>query len=241
MLFRTSVGVTEQISRIDKKNNKMKNLRMFANAALTLVCCLHGAMARPQLVPEFRDDGVTISVIYYYSVNNHTKVLAESIGDGARLLNNTMVHVVSIADADIQTHILDADAVFIGAPVHFGNVASPFLLWVEETWAPHWLNHDFAGKLGGVFATGGGISQGIEHVLTSLQRTLNSYSFQVVIPDPTISAYTSYGVMAATKTPPFNLTAPGVAQCFLDTGKAYGQQVANLAVAHKMVNAYLSH
>ncbi len=171
--------------------------------------------------------------IVYYSEKNHTFTLAQAIAAGALSVNGTIVTLVSIDEADMQLHVLPADALVIGAPVHFGNVASEFLLWVEQSWAPYWQAGALRGKVGGVFTTGGGIAQGVEHVLASLQRTLQSYSVRVLVPDPTTSAYTSYGCFAATATPPFNLTGSAIAQPFLDVATAYGAQIATAAAEEK--------
>jgi multimeric flavodoxin WrbA len=211
-------------------------MRSFVRTAVAL-CCVWSQWASAGLAPVAAGVEAKISVIYY-SQTNHTRTLGQAIVTGAQSVGGTAVELVDLADADVQTHVLDADAVLIGSPVHFGNMASAVQQWVETQWAPHWQSGEMAGKVGGMFATGGGIAQGIEHVLASLQRTLMSFQFQVVVPDPTTSPYTSFGVMAATITPPFNETGPGaVSQCFLDTAEMYGKLVADITVAKKRATA----
>lgn len=203
------------------------------SGAVALLACSHvvAETASHDAAPKRAAGAARISVIYY-TETNHTKTLAEAIAEGARSVSAAEVEVVALGDANVTTHILEADAVVIGTPVHFGNVASAFLQWVEHEWAPHWQPDDFAGKLGGVFATSGGIAQGVEHVLSSLQRTLMTYNFRLVLPDATISKYSSYGVIAATATPPFNVSTPGgIAQCFKDEAVVYGKQIATAAIA----------
>lgn len=175
--------------------------------------------------------------VLYYTEYNHTKTLAEAIADGARQVSGVDVTLLPISDADVTADVLLADAVVIGAPVHFGNVAAGLLTWVEDEWSPYWQTGNFSGKLGGIFTTGGGIAQGIEHVLASLHRTLMSYNFKVVTPDATKSGYASYGVMAITGTAPFNLTGGAIAECFVEPAQTYGAQIASATVTTKRLEA----
>ena len=184
------------------------------------------------LVQSLAVPNVVVSVLYY-TQTNYTKLLAKAIAEGAESVNNTKIYLLPISEVDMATHVLGADALFIGAPVHFGNVAATFLQWIEEDWAPYWQSGGLRGKIGGVFATGGGIAQGVEHVLASLTRTLMTYQVRPVVPDPTGSPYTSYGAFAATRTPPFNETGK-LAQAFVDVGRDFGAQVAELAVSEKL-------
>ena len=79
---------------------------------------------------------------------------------------------------------------WVGAPVHYGNAAAALLSWVEEGWAPFWQvaprrrceqrrceqegwapfwqDERLDGKLGGAFATAGGMAQGLEHTRLAL-------------------------------------------------------------------------
>ena len=54
----------------------------------------------------------------------------------------------------------------------------------------------------------------------------------MVTPDPTRSGYNSYGAIAITGTPPFNLTGNGViAEPFVDAGVNLGAVVARRAAS----------
>jgi len=82
--------------------------------------------------------------------------------------------------------------------------------------------------MGAVFATGGGLAQGLEHVLASLQRLLASFRIQTLTPSPTRSGYASYGAVAVTGTPPFDSAA--LDEVFVKAGQALGSLVARTAV-----------
>ena len=75
------------------------------------------------------------------------------------------------------------------------------------------------------------MAQGLEHVITSLQRTLLSFRVQPLAVGPATSAFASYGAIAVTA-PPFeppkgSLLAPD----FVAAGKKLGKHVAETATA----------
>jgi multimeric flavodoxin WrbA len=116
-----------------------------------------------------------------------------------------------------------------------GNPAAALLSWMETAWAPYWESGELAGKLGATFATGGGLAQGVEHVITSLQRTLLSFNLELVASSPTSSAYASYGAVAVTGGPYAKVA--GLAPEFVAAGKALGAHVAEQAAAKAWLKA----
>eukprot|EP00966_Prymnesium_polylepis_P062830 1458319-Prymnesium_polylepis.1 len=103
-------------------------------------------------------------LVAYYSVTNKTKQLASAVADGAREAGAT-VRLRPIGEISVESDVLTwADAVVIGSPVHYGNPAAAVQSWFESAWEAYWEDPRFQGKLGAVFATGGGLAQGLEHV-----------------------------------------------------------------------------
>ena len=166
-------------------------------------------------------------VVVYYSLSGHTRALAEAIRGGANS-SRADVRLLSVADADVEKDILDwCDAVVIGAPVHYGNVAAGLLQWAEEAWGAYWEDARFATKVGAVFATGGGMAQGLEHAITGLHRLLMSFRVALIVPPPQGSPYNSYGAVAVTGPGPFHVNGSAlIAEPFADAGRALGRQVA---------------
>ena len=115
-----------------------------------------------------------------------------------------------------------------GSPVHYGNPASGVISWFESEWEGHWADASPPVALGAVFATGGGLAQGLEHVLASLQRLLWSFRVQVITPNPTRSGFSSYGAVAVTGTPPWgdNVTHGAIAVPFATAAREFGAQFA---------------
>eukprot|EP00403_Amphidinium_massartii_P039471 CAMPEP_0178446232 /NCGR_PEP_ID=MMETSP0689_2-20121128/40682_1 /TAXON_ID=160604 /ORGANISM="Amphidinium massartii, Strain CS-259" /LENGTH=218 /DNA_ID=CAMNT_0020071019 /DNA_START=37 /DNA_END=693 /DNA_ORIENTATION=- len=171
-------------------------------------------------------------LIVHASQTNHTKALGEEIMSGA-VQGGLEVRLKSVAEASFVDDILhwNADAIVLGSPTHFGNVAASLLAWVEEQWAPYWGHDRIAGKVGAVFATGGGMHQGMEHVLVSLARMMWSFNLHVVMPSPTLSGYITYGAGAVTGTTPFNESTPLIAEPYAAAARAFGQYLATETAA----------
>ena len=163
-------------------------------------------------------------LVVYSTETNHTKSLGEAIASGAAAAScASCVRVLSVPQmaGRFEEEVLEwADALVIGSPTHYGNPSAELLGWVEKEWEAWWLDERLGGKRGAVFATGGGVAQGVEHVLSGLARLLESFRFSLVMPDPTRSGYTSYGAVAVTGTPPWNTTdiAPGFREAAVALG-----------------------
>ena len=175
-------------------------------------------------------------LVVYYTKSNHTKLLAEAIGNGARGEPLTNVRVKATREA-IGDDLIRADAIIIGSPVHFGSQAAEFSRWIETTWTQYWQTGNLTGKLGAVFTTGGGLAQGLEFVLAELTRRLTHFRIDVVTSDMTWGAGVhSYGAVAVTGTDPWSDVGAkhaSVAKVFLDAGAALGRSVAQRLAAKR--------
>eukprot|EP01051_Picozoa_sp_SAG22_P013694 SAG22_NODE_1563_length_4114_cov_6.143711_1_plen_239_part_00 len=180
-------------------------------------------------------------LVVYFSVSNHTKALAEAVAEGAKSVPGATVRLQSTAETTIEDVLGWSDALILGSPVHYGNPAAGLLSWVEMEWEHAWTDPRFTNKLGAVFATGGGMAQGVEHVLACLQRLLWSFRVKVITPNPTRSGYDSYGAVAVTGTYPYNsslMACPDsrvscIAAPFVQAGIALGVEVAKAATGAK--------
>ena len=165
-------------------------------------------------------------LIAYHTVYNHTHALAEAIASGARGAQ-AEVRVRAIDEVDMEADVLDwADVLLIGSPVHYGNVAAALLAWVEKSWAPYWQDTRFNGMLGGAFATAGGIDQGLESSLLSLQRTLFSFRVQAFAAAPSESDYASYGAIAVTGGAFATNKSGTIAPQFVEAARLFGKSTA---------------
>ncbi|WP_293443051.1 flavodoxin domain-containing protein [Planktotalea sp.] len=86
--------------------------------------------------------------IVYFSVDGHTRALAEAIakGSAARLFD-----VTALSDADWRA-LDSAGAVIMGAPTYMGGLPTPFVQFIEEA-ATRWDTGQWRDKLAGGFST----------------------------------------------------------------------------------------
>jgi NAD(P)H dehydrogenase (quinone) len=174
-------------------------------------------------------------LIVYHSETGYTKTLAEAIRAGASA-GGAEVRFLSCKNATYKD-VLWADAIVVGSPTHYGNPSADILSWFEKEWEDGFYDPALDGKIGTAFATGGGMNQGVEHVVTGLQRALESFRIRYIAPDPSRNGYHSYGGVAITGTEPFNLTAPHISKQFLQPGKDLGAKVASAASRIHNLNA----
>ena len=111
------------------------------------------------------------------SKHNHTYQLGAAIAEGA-VAAGANTRVLRVSQANFTRDVLGwCDAVVLGSPTHFGNPSADLLAWIEQEWAGSWTDPVMGNKVGAVFATGGGLAQGLEHVISGLARAL--WSFRV--------------------------------------------------------------
>ena len=195
----------------------------------------------PSDAPAAPAAAVNVAIIYGTANSaNFTKSLGEAIEEGCRRAGAS-TRLLSTSEADFGRDVLTwADALVLGSPTVNGNPAASLLGWVEADWETYWHDPRCAAKLAAVFATGGDVALGVEHVLAGLTRLLWTFRMQVVVPDVTRvdwrhdGGYASYGAVAITQTAPyFNATPPAIAAPFVAAGQALGETVvAQVRRAH---------
>lgn len=114
------------------------------------------------------------------SRTGHTTALGSALARGVALrAPRTIATIVEAGSPESAwPAAAGAHAVAVGSPVHYGNPSARILQWLEEGLAPGWGNSTFEGVPASVFATGGGLHQGIDTVLASLANGLLNFGFQ---------------------------------------------------------------
>jgi len=166
-------------------------------------------------------------LVAYYSQTGHTQAMAEAVAAGARSVKGVDVILRAVAEAD-SADVVSADAIILGSPVHDGNPAPEMLAFIRD-WP--WRGDLLKDKLGAAFATGGGISAGEEHVLTSILRGMLVYRM-IVLGGPDWES--AFGASAIKEGLYSEGLEPGeVHPHFLAKGKALGRRVAEMALRLK--------
>eukprot|EP00658_Telonema_sp_P-2_P007700 TRINITY_DN12869_c0_g1_i3.p1 TRINITY_DN12869_c0_g1~~TRINITY_DN12869_c0_g1_i3.p1 ORF type:complete len:218 (+),score=38.08 TRINITY_DN12869_c0_g1_i3:56-709(+) len=167
-------------------------------------------------------------LILYDTQTNHTKQLGLAIQQGCRTADPTPANCLASDIATPHTPgypaARSAHAIAIGSPVLYANPSAGMLQWISDGLGPGWANRTFAGVPGCVFATGGGINQGLDSTLNALARGLVNFGFRLVTPDVASSGfYSSLGPTAVTGTLPW--TGETVDEAFLEVGRAMGRKL----------------
>ncbi|MEC4594881.1 MULTISPECIES: NAD(P)H:quinone oxidoreductase [Nitrospirillum] len=133
---------------------------------------------------------MTKVLVLYYSTYGHVETLAYAIADGAREVAGTEVTVKRVpelmppdvaakahAKLDQKAPLADPaelghyDAVIIGAPTRFGNMAAQMRNFLDQT-GPLWAQGALVGKVGAAFTSTASQHGGQETTLTSIHTTL---------------------------------------------------------------------
>lgn len=123
----------------------------------------------------------SILVVYATDYNN-TKTAAEAFAEGARGVSGTTVTVKTAEEAtwqDINAH----DALVLGTPVHMGSADWRIKKFIDTQCSGVWMRDTGVGKVGAVFATGGGMGNsgaGAEVTLIGLINNLVELGMLVV-------------------------------------------------------------
>ncbi|TWB23277.1 NAD(P)H dehydrogenase (quinone) [Nitrospirillum amazonense] len=133
---------------------------------------------------------MTQVLVLYYSTYGHVETLAYAIADGAREVAGAEVTVKRVpelmppdvaakahAKLDQKAPLADPaelgqyDAVIIGAPTRFGNMAAQMRNFLDQT-GPLWAQGALVGKVGAAFTSTASQHGGQETTLTSIHTTL---------------------------------------------------------------------
>lgn len=160
-------------------------------------------------------DLVKINVlVVYYSATGNTEKMAKAVVEGAKTIPG--VEAVektpeNVTEADLKT----ADAIVLGSPTYYGNMAAPMKVFIDDWWLKYQIK--LTDKVGGAFATGGSQTGGKEQVVHSLITSLLNAG--MIIAGPLEGPF---GMAGATALDPVNDSG-------LKEARALGEHVANVA------------
>jgi len=121
-------------------------------------------------------------LIAYHSDYGNTKKMAEAIAAGMRVgRSNLTVDLHTTTETSLQD-LQAADVLVFGTPVHMGSMAWQMKQLIDRA-AKLWMEGALEGKVGGVFATGGGFGGaggGVEQTLIALHSNFLEHGMLVV-------------------------------------------------------------
>lgn len=137
-------------------------------------------------------------LILYYSSYGHVETMAAAVAEGAASVEGAEVAVKRVPElvpeavargAGIKleqdapfadpAELGDYDAVIVGAPTRFGNMAAQMRNFWDQT-GPLWVKGALVGKVGGAFTSTASQHGGQEMTITSIHTTLLHHGMIIV-------------------------------------------------------------
>jgi NAD(P)H dehydrogenase (quinone) len=141
---------------------------------------------------------MTKVLVVYYSMYGHIETMAEAVAEGAREVTGVEVTVKQVADliprevaekagakldqaapvADPK-ELADYDAIIVGTPTRFGNMAAQMRNFWDQT-GGLWANGALVGKVGSVFTSSATQHGGQESTILATHITLLHHGLVIV-------------------------------------------------------------
>ncbi|MDQ7000235.1 MAG: NAD(P)H-dependent oxidoreductase [Mariprofundus sp.] len=121
-------------------------------------------------------------LIAYHSDYGNTKKMAEAIAAGMRAGQADVSIDLHTAEETSLQDLLIADMIVFGTPVHMGSMAWQMKQLIDRA-AKLWMEGTLEGKVGGVFATGGGFGGaggGVEQTMIALHSNFLEHGMLVI-------------------------------------------------------------
>jgi len=172
-------------------------------------------------------------LISYHSDYGNTGKMAEAIAAGYRACDATAMLAVKPVQETELNDLLDADVIVFGTPVHMGSMAWPLKQLIDRA-GKLWMEGALEGKLGGVFATGGGFGSaggGVEQTLISLHSNFLAHGMVVAGFPKSLPGYADGGLQWGVYGRSGDREGmPGaIAESSLVAARSYGAHLAEIA------------
>lgn len=176
-------------------------------------------------------------LIAYHSDYGSTEKMAQAIAAGAKAARPGCTPTLRKAADTSLDDLLAADVIVFGTPVHMGSMAWPLKKLIDSA-GKLWLENGLAGKVGGVFATGGGFGRGgggVEQTLISLHSNFLQHGMVVVGFPKDLPGYGDGGIQwgAYGRTSNHEGMPTGINDATLVAARSYGAHLVE--VAEKLV------
>ena len=164
-------------------------------------------------------------LVAYYSVTGNTEKMAQGVVAGVDAVPRSNVVLKRVGEV-VADELLSADAVIVGSPVYFGNMAGEVKTFFDNWLLKFDFYRDFKmrNKVGAAFATGGSISNGKEITMMAILEAMLINKMIIA------SAGGSFGFGASATTGP---DSPGIDEKKLVAARDLGKRVAEFAAANK--------
>lgn len=159
-------------------------------------------------------------LVAYYSVTGNTERMARGVTQGVRSVTAAAAVLKRIEDVTAED-LFSSDAVIIGSPVYWSNMAGPVKTFFDDWQLKFGVFPEFKmrDKVGAAFATGGQVSGGKEITMVTILAAM--LGNQMII----VSGGGAFGASATTEG-----GSPGIDAGELGEARALGRRVAEVTM-----------
>lgn len=186
---------------------------------------------------------MTVKVlIVYATVWGNTKKMAEAVKAGADSVPDTETLLKECQEATIED-VQSSDALILGSPVHMGSPDWKIKKFIDEICSTLWMKDSMIGKVGAVFASGGGFGSaggGAEITMLAMMNNLVELGLLIVPLPKNTEGYPFGGLQWGPygRTMGIHMEKSGIDENHLDASKNHGKHVARLAKTVKGVKIF---
>jgi|WetSurMetagenome_2_1015567.scaffolds.fasta_scaffold124128_2 NAD(P)H dehydrogenase (quinone) len=101
---------------------------------------------------------MTKIAIIYHSGFGHTKLMAEAVAEGAKMVPESDVSIYDLEGAHAHLpEIHTCDAIIFGSPTYMGSISGPMKTFMDET-GKFWMDQKWKDKIAAGFTSSGNLS-----------------------------------------------------------------------------------
>jgi NAD(P)H dehydrogenase (quinone) len=150
--------------------------------------------------------------------------MAQGVVEGVKAVPGASAVLKRVGDITTED-LLSADAVIVGSPVYFANMAGEVKSFLDK-WGSLFPERKMRNKIGGAFSTGGSFSSGKELTMLSIHAAMLIHQMIVV------SGGGGFGASATT-----GPDSPGIDEKELAEATALGKRIAEVTTIVKRGNS----
>ena len=180
---------------------------------------------------------MTKVLIIYASDYGNTKKMAEAISSGALSIKGAQ-SVIKTAEEVKGEDLTTSDAIIFGSPVHMGSPDWRMKKMIDTVCSGLWMKDKLNGKIGGVFATGGGYGNaggGCEVTMVALLNNCVELGLIVVPLPKNTPGYAHGGLQWGPygRSAGVNMEQTGLSKESLEAAFHHGANIARVATVTK--------
>ena len=176
-------------------------------------------------------------LIVYATDWGSTKKMAEAVAAGVETVEEGQATVKTAEKASVED-VAATDALILGSPVHMGSMDWRVKQFIDRVCSQHWMGDNVVGKVGAVFASGGGYGNaggGCELAMLAMMNNLAELGLLLVPLPKNTPGYPKgglqWGPYGRSMTEDLQPIEGGVPDERLEAARNHGANVARVAAA----------